>query len=163
MSVPDTETLKKILRELMQLVREVQAFIPNNGARSDAPKVPGRAEVMPLPPPKILRPNDIKLPHPPGSAKACVLCWKWMANIVFYPCMHCVICQDCWKQSYALSGKDGRTSAFVRPDSRGCPAKQCTTKIQYALSLRQYTENHREDEVHYSQKNEYLGDSTALV
>lgn len=163
MSVPDTETLKKILRELMQLVREVQAFIPNNGARSDAPKVPGRAEVMPLPPPKILGPNDIKLPHPPGSAKACVLCTMWMANIVFYPCMHCVICHDCWTTKYGLPATNGRTSAFVRLDSPGCPAKQCKTKIQYALSLRQYKENKRENEVHYSQKNEYLGDSTALV
>lgn len=163
MSAPDAETLKKILQELKQLVKEVQQFVPNNSAGPDAPKVPAPAYVMPLPPAKILGPNDIRLPHPPGSAQKCVLCTKWMANVVFYPCMHCVICQDCWKNYYALTGKDGRTSAFVRRNNRGCPVKTCTEAIKHAISVRQYTDNKREAEVKYSQKNEYLGDSAALV
>ena len=163
MPVPDTEALQKILRELMVIVQEIRAFVPSNGTSPDAPKVAGRGNVIALPPPKKLGPNDLFLPHPPGSAKKCAICSIYMANVVFFPCMHCVICSDCWKNFYALSSTDGRASAFVRKDSWACPAKACTMKIQKAFSLSQWTDAKREKEVKYSQKNEYLGDSAALV
>ena len=163
MPVPDTEALQKILRELMVIVQEIRAFVPSNGTRPDTPKAPAPGNVITLPPRKNVGPNNMLFPHPPGSAKNCAICGINMANVVFWPCMHCVICPDCWKNYYALSSKDGRTSAFVRQDSWGCPAKACTIKIQKAYSLSQYTDAKREDEVMYSQKNEYLGESAAEV
>lgn len=163
MPVPDAEALQKILRELLQVVQEIRAIVPSNSTSPDAPKVPGRDNVIALPPAKKAGPNDLLLPHPPGSAKECALCEAYMANVVFYPCMHCVICSNCWRNFYALSGKDGKTSAFARPNNRGCPVKTCRMKIEKAFTLSQWTDKNRENEVKYSQKNEYLCDSAALV
>ena len=161
MPVVDQAALTKILSELMQVIQEIRAFVPSNNTSPDAPKVPAPANVLQLPPPNK---TGLNLPHPPGSQKPCVLCLANMANIVLYPCMHCVICGECWKTKYALSSRDGKTSAFPHQPNQGCPVTSCThKKITSAYTVAQYISAKRESEVHYRQKNEYLGDSAALV
>ncbi len=44
-----------------------------------------------------------------------------------------------------------------------CEHATCRTKVHYAIPLQFYKDEDREDEVRYSQKNEYLGDSAAVV
>lgn len=162
----DKAALQKILQELLQVVAEIRAFIPSpsNKTDFDARKVPADNQWLQLPPPKKWKSNEVRLQHSPGSEKECKLCGEWMSDIVFFPCQHCVICQHCWTRSYAILGRDGRPSAFARADSLRCPVDGCTAKIKFANSLWQYKgQVGREDEVKYRQKNEYLGDSNALV
>ena len=166
MAMVDKAALQKILQELLQVVAEIRAFIPipSNKTDPDARKVPADNQWLQLPPAKKWRSNEFRLKHPPGSEKKCKLCGEWMSDIVFFPCQHCVICQNCWTKSYTILGRDGRPSAFARADSLRCPVDVCRAKINFANSLWQYKDQvGREDEVKYSQKNTYLGDSAALV
>lgn len=152
MPVVDKEALQKILLQLLQVIKEIRDFIPSNNISPDAPKLLPRA-VSKLPP---APPNHIKMPHVPGAQKQCKLCGvsnhkqRYMANIVFYPCMHCVVCQDCWKEFYAFPGTDGRTSLLVREKNLQCQADKCKVKIQKGIALKSYQDEKREDEVKFS-------------
>ena len=44
-----------------------------------------------------------------------------------------------------------------------CEHTTCRKKVQYAIALKHYKDENREDEVRYGQKNEYLGYSAAVV
>jgi hypothetical protein len=171
MPTVDRETLQKILLELLQVVQEIRAFIPSDKTSPEAPKLLPRVAVSKLPP---APPGHLKMPQLPGAQKKCVLCpyskhmqrdkIQYMANIVFYPCRHCVVCQDCWKEFYAVPGTNanGNASIYARPN-KVCEHPTCRMKVQYAIALKHYKDENREDEVRYGQKNEYLGDSAAVV
>lgn len=166
MALVDREALQRILKELQQVIVEIRAFVPNptNKTSTDTSTVPAGNNVLQLPPAKKWGPNDFRFHAPPGSQKVCKLCKVLMSDIVFFPCQHCVICQDCWKTSYAMLSKEGKPSAYARKDCPRCPAVGCRSTITSANSLGQYKQAPgREDEVKYSKKNEYLGDNGAVV
>ena len=140
------EELRNILKQLLDVVWSVRRLKPKGN----------------------VNPNVLDLPHVVDPEQPCLICKAFMANVVFFPCWHCVVCSHCWKLYYTSKVTNDIASITAKQPNRGCPAANCQKRdVKNGGSLKQIKNAGDDNKVkydpNYSEKNEYLGDSATLV
>ena len=175
MSALDKQALEKLLRELLVVMGHAKALKPKETAKQTAntkeelQKILRELLVVIGPVRRLqskenMNPNTLVLPHVVQPEKPCLICSQNMANVVLFPCWHCVVCSDFWGKHYSISVSGTNASSTAKPNRR-CPVVKCQKIVKNGFSLKRSIEGGDEHKVdyNYGKKNEYLGESAAEV